>query len=106
MKGTAIRALLLFVGMVGPVFAQSTDAVDIDGGFSYRDLEFAVLYPNEVLGTMINNSGKDYKYICFLMKLYNKSDALMKTVNFCLSDFQEWTIEGVSHEHPDEPGCA
>jgi hypothetical protein len=33
-------------------------------------LEFAILYPNEVLGTILNRSERDYRRACFMLKGY------------------------------------
>ena len=89
MRPTAFLLLLLFIGPLDLTLAQSGDAVQIEGGFAYKDMEFGVLHPYEILGTMINKSGRDYKTACFMMKLYNKSDQLLKTVDFCLNDFRD-----------------
>ncbi len=88
-RGIGFVTAVLLVIAFSLAFAQSDTAVDIEGGFAYKNLEFAVLYPHEVLGTMINKSGRDYKSACFMMKLYNQSDQLLKTVNFCVSDFRK-----------------
>src|SRR5688572_2995589 len=77
--------VLLQIVLVASAFAQGTDGeTRIEPGFVYRDMEFAVMHPYEILGTMINRTGQNYKSACFMMKLYNKSDQLLKTQNFCM----------------------
>ena len=78
-----VFALFTFLGW-SP--ASGEEPVPIEGGFAYADMEFAVLYPNEVLGTIINRSGRDYRQACFMMKLYNTNDQLLKTVDFCVGN--------------------
>ncbi len=85
--GALISAAVALLFLVPAVNGESE--VAIDGGFAYRDLEFALMSPNEVLGTMINRSGRDYQSACFMMKLYNKDERLLKTVNFCIGDFRD-----------------
>lgn len=75
------------VAALGVGLAQGGAEVQIAGGFAYRDLEFATMLPNEVLGTMSNQSGRNYKIACFMMKLYGNAERLLKTVDFCISDF-------------------
>jgi hypothetical protein len=74
---------------IHPAPAATEEPVAIDGGFAYRDVEFALMPPNEVLGTVLNKSGRDYQSACFVVKLYNKTDQLLKTNQFCLQEFPD-----------------
>ena len=38
---------------------------------------------------MVNRTGQNYRLACFMMKLYSKTDQLLKTVNFCVSDLAD-----------------
>lgn len=82
--------LLLLVGPVSlPISEGADEETMIEPGFAYRDMEFAVMHPYEVLGTIINRSGRNYRNACFMMKLYNKDDRLLKVVDFCVADLSD-----------------
>jgi len=81
-------ALGMFIGFLMPIGISegAEEEATIEPGFIYRDMEFTVLSPFQVLGTMINRTGRDYRSACFMMKLYSREDRLLKIVDFCVTD--------------------
>jgi hypothetical protein len=87
--GLTMVAVLLFGLVAIPISEGADEETIIEPGFAYRDMEFSVMHPYEVLGTIINRSGRNYRNACFMMKLYNKDDRLLKVADFCVTDLSD-----------------
>jgi hypothetical protein len=87
--GLTLGLVLLLGAASFPILEGADEETVIEPGFAYRDMEFAVMSPYEVLGTIVNRSGRNYQIACFMMKLYSKEDRLLKTVDFCVSNLPD-----------------
>lgn len=96
-------AVIVVLSVIGLARAQDS-LIEINDGFAYKELEFAVAAPNEALGTMVNKSGKDYLSACFMMKLYNKTDQLLKATQFCIQDLSNGESKPFSLVTNTNPG--